>query len=111
MDKLVTYRAYIHQLLDEDQQITASYGDIQREVVIDASHDHYQLLSIGWHKQQRIHSCIWHVDIHDGKIWIQHDGTEAGIANRLVERGVPKSDIVLAFQSPFKRQFSEFAVG
>jgi hypothetical protein len=47
----------------------------------------------------------------DGKIWIQHDGTEIGIANQLVELGIPKSDIVLAFHSPFKRQFTEFAVG
>jgi hypothetical protein len=51
---------------------------------------------------------IWH--IRDEKIWIQHDGTEGGIANELVERGVPKQDIVLAFHSPFKRQFTEFAV-
>jgi XisI protein len=33
------------------------------------------------------------------------------VANRLVEMGVPKQDIVLAFQSPFMRQLSEFAVG
>jgi hypothetical protein len=52
-----------------------------------------------------------HLDIKDGKIWIQHDGTEIGIANQLVALGVPKSDIVLAFHSPFKRQFTEFAVG
>ncbi|HEX7447902.1 MAG TPA: element excision factor XisI family protein [Pirellulales bacterium] len=31
-----------------------------------------------------------HVDIRGGKIWIQHDGTEDGIADRLVEAGVPK---------------------
>jgi hypothetical protein len=35
---------------------------------------------------------------------------EVGIANELVERGVPKKGIVLAFHSPFKRQFTEFAV-
>ena len=52
-----------------------------------------------------------HIDIKDGKIWIQHDGTEEGIANRLVAAGVPKNDIVLGFQSPFQRKYTEFAVG
>ncbi|KAF3891318.1 XisI protein [Tolypothrix bouteillei VB521301] len=41
---------------------------------------------------------------------IQHDGTEGGIANELTSRGVPHKDIVLAFHSPFKRQFTELAV-
>ena len=111
MDKLVIYRQYIQQLLEEDQQHRPSYGDIHREAITDTVHDHYQLMSIGWHQQQRIHACIWHIDIRDGKIWIQQDGTEEGVANRLVACGVPKSDIVLAYQSPFKRQFTEFAVG
>lgn len=111
MDKLVTYRQVIQQLLDEDQRYRASYGDIHREAIQDREHDHYQLLSIGWYQQQRIHGCLWHIDIRDNKIWIQQDNTEEGLANRLVARGIPKRDIVLAYQSPFKRQFTEFAVG
>ena len=71
---------------------------------------HYQLMNVGWHGQHRIHGCVLHVDIKGGKIWIQHDGTEEGIANRLVAAGVPRDDIVLAFHSPFKRRFTDFAV-
>ncbi len=33
-------------------------------------------------------------------IWIQSDGTEVGVANELVEAGVPQKDIVLGFKSP-----------
>ena len=51
-----------------------------------------------------------HVDIKDGKIWIQHDGTEAVMADKFLELGVPPEDIVLAFHSPFRRQFTGFAV-
>lgn len=43
-------------------------------------------------------------------MWIQHDGTDGGVASKLVEQGVPKQDIVLGFHSAFKRQFTEFAV-
>lgn len=44
--------------------------------------------------------CVLHLDIKNSKIWIQHDGTEIGIANELVKLGVPKEDIVLAFHEP-----------
>ena len=50
------------------------------------------------------------LNIKEQKIWIQRDFTEAGIAQQLVERGVPKADVVLSFRSPFVRQFSEFAI-
>ncbi|MDF5728333.1 MAG: XisI protein, partial [Rhizonema sp. PD38] len=57
----------------------------------------------------RIFSCIIYVEIKDGKIWIERDGTEIGVANELVEAGVPKQDIVLGFKAPYKRKFTEFA--
>ncbi len=59
----------------------------------------------------RIYGCVLHVDIKDGKIWVQHDGTEDAIADQLVALGVPKQDIVLAYHAPHVRQYTEFAVG
>ena len=35
--------------------------------------------------------------------------TEEGITTDLLQAGVPKEDIVLAFQAPEERQFTEFA--
>lgn len=51
-----------------------------------------------------------HLDLKDGKIWIQYDGTEGDIANELVELGVPKEDIVLGYHPLSVRPFTEFAV-
>jgi len=51
------------------------------------------------------------VDLKDDKLWIQYDGTEIGVANEFVERGVPHSDIVLAYHAPLIRQYDGFAVG
>jgi XisI protein len=110
MDKITIYRNYIRDVLSEYGQYHPSYGDVEVEQIIDPTHDHYQLLTVGWDGYERIHGCLLHVDIKDGKIWIQHDGTEEGIANRFVAWGVPKTDIVLAFHVPFRRQFTEFAV-
>ncbi|MEC4887755.1 MAG: XisI protein [Scytonema sp. PMC 1070.18] len=80
----------------------------RRTTIFDEQQDHYQLLYVGWRGNKRDFGCLLHLDIKDGKIWIQHDGTEVGIANQLVEMGVPKQDIILAFHEPYIRQFTEF---
>ena len=56
-----------------------------------------------------VYGTIIHVDIRDGKIWIQRDFTEEGVVSVLVELGVPKMDIVLGFKPPYVRQFTGFA--
>lgn len=55
--------------------------------------------------------AVMHFDIQEGKIWIQYNGTEDSVAQRLVEMGVPTSDIILGFHSAFKRQFTGYAMG
>ena len=81
------------------------------QTLFDSEQDHYQLLYVGWRGNERSFGCILHLDIKGGKIWIQHDGTEVGIANQLVELGVPKQDIVLAFHEPEIRQYTDFGTG
>ena len=56
-------------------------------------------------------SCLIHIDIKGDKIWIQHDVTEVGVANELVELGAPKQSIVLGDHDPNARQLTEFASG
>ncbi len=111
MDTINQYRQLIQAILTEYASYRPHYGDIEMEMIADTSRDHYHLISIGWNNLERIHGTLIHIDIRDNKIWIQYDGTEEGIANRLVEQGVPKSDIVLAFHPPYKRPYTDFAVG
>lgn len=59
---------------------------------------------------KRCYGVVLHIDIIDGKIWIQQDGTEIGSANELVELGVPRQDIVLGFDPPNLRQYTDFAM-
>jgi hypothetical protein len=110
MDTHATYRQLIERLLSEYAQIPYAYGDIQRQTVFDRTGDHYLLMLVGREGVRRVHGCLIHVDIINGKIWIQRDGTEHGIAADLIEAGVPKDQIVLAFRSPEMRRYSEFAV-
>lgn len=110
MGKVEDYRGYIQSLLSEYASYKSLSDDIEAQTIFDPDRNHYQLVDVGWHDNHRVYGCVLHLDIKDGKIWIQHDGTEIGIAERLVELGVPKQDIVLAFQAPYKRQYTGFAV-
>jgi hypothetical protein len=111
MAKVEQYRQLIQELLQAYSEIRGSNEEVEAELVFDKERDRYQLVNAGWSNKRRVYGCVLHLDIKGEKIWIQHDGTEGGIADELVSRGVPKKDIVLAFHSPFKRQFTEFAVG
>ncbi|EAW34689.1 XisI protein [Lyngbya sp. PCC 8106] len=111
MDKLESYRQLIKQILTEHSQITTQTETVKAQLIFDREHDHYQLAYVGWQGDQRVFGPVMHFDIEDGKIWIQYNGTEDAVAEKLVERGVPTSDIVLGFHSAFKRQFGHYATG
>ncbi len=110
MEKLSRYRALIKRILKEYAQYKPSYGEIETFVICDQEQDHYQLLFLGWNLPRRVHAIIVHIRLYNNKIWIEYDGTSYGIAGELVDAGVPKEDIVLAFHSREKRPYTEFAV-
>jgi hypothetical protein len=110
MATLEKYRQLVQELLEDYSNVDFNKPALETELIVDTQRDRYQVVHVGWSNKRRVYGCVLHLDIKDGKIWIQHDGTEGGIANELIERGVPKHDSVLGVHSPFKRQFTEFAV-
>ncbi len=110
MAKVDHYRQSVQAVIERHTHHRPAYGEVELQMIFDIERDHYQLVHAGWHKNRRKYGCLIHVDIKDEKIWIQHDGTEVGIANEFVELGIPKADIVLAYQPPYKRPYTEFAV-
>ena len=110
MAKIEGYRKAIQAVLEKYANLKTAYGETETMIVQDLQNDHYQLMTVGWHKNRRVHGCIFHIDIKNGRIWIQHDGTETGIANELIERGIPKDEIVLAYYPVYRRQHTGFAV-
>jgi hypothetical protein len=110
MDTLNEYRQIIRDLIQRYAQYKPARGDVQIEVVFDSSNDHYELVYSGWNGPYRIHGSVLHIDIRNDKVWIQHDGTSAGIAEELVEAGIPRERIVLAYKPPEIRPYTGFAV-
>lgn len=109
-DQLTRYRSVIEATLMDYTTIPYAYGEIATRPSFDRGHDQYLLVNVGWDHERRIHGCLVHIEILNDKIWIQRDGTEAGIANALVEAGIPKDQIVLGFRPPEIRQHTEYAV-
>lgn len=90
--------------------ISQPVGMYRFEVIFDESNDHYELIYAGWNGPYRIHGSVLHLDIRQGKVWIQHDGTADGIAEELVRAGIPRDRIGLAFKPPEIRPHTDFAV-
>jgi XisI protein len=111
VDKLELYRSIVIEILTKYAQYNPSYGQVEIEQIFDRDRDRYQLLAIGWNQQNRIYGTTIHLDIQNEKVWIQQNTTEFDLASDLVERGVPKQDIVIGFHTPKMRQLTGFAVG
>ena len=108
MDR-VNYAALLEKLLLAHQDGDSS-GLVESQVSIDKERGHYQMLSVGWDRGQRVYHVLLHVDLKDQKFWVQQDYTRPSITDLLLEAGVPKSDIVLGFQPPQARELMDFAV-
>jgi hypothetical protein len=111
MDKLARYRTIIKQVLTERADLMRSQPLPGEEVVslFDEGTDNYVLLRLGWVRGKRLYSVTLHLRLANGKIHVEQDWTEDALAE-LVAAGVPKEDIVLAFDPPELRQHTEFAV-
>ena len=91
---------------------TVRYSNINAEnkLIADRVNHRYQVVTIGWDKNKFVHDCPMHIDIIDGKVWIQRNMTEVELDDELAVFGVPKSDIVLGFLSPKMREYTDFAM-
>ncbi len=107
-----SWRELTKRLLTELADIPYAVStNLAKQTVFDERSDHYLVLVQGWDHGQRMHGCLVHIEIIEDKIWIQQDGTEYGMATEFLTAGIPKSQIVLGFKSPRRRELTGFAVG
>jgi XisI protein len=111
MDRVERYRQIVKRVIDDYAELGPSHGQIDSEAIVDRDRDHYEVVNVGWDGERRVHGSVIHLDIIDGKIWIQHDGTDRPVAEELMAAGVPREDIVLAFHPARLRHLTGFAVG
>lgn len=111
MDKINNYKNIVRNLLSE---IAENFRKSNRWEVIEAfdeQHGQYILFTDGWQGEKREYGYFMHIEVSEkGKIWLRRDGTDLNIGQLILDEQVPKSDLVLAFNSPKMRAMTEFAV-
>ena len=109
-EKLNRYRAIIETILMEIAQLSAKEEAVKDRTLFDRRSDSYAIIAEGWEKEDRVHDIVIHLEIINGKVWIQADNTDLVVARQLEKAGIPKSDIVLGFHPPRIRPHTDYAV-
>lgn len=99
MDKIKKYEVILEKIVNQYATIKYLNSQINNSVLIDKINKRFMVVSMGWENYKRVHGCPIHFDIINNKVWIQTDRTDYGIANDLIDMGIPKTDIVLAYKS------------
>ena len=110
MDKLTHYRALVEAVIKDRAGHKVSHGQIDTQGIVDRERDHYAVVHVGWDRGKRVFGTVLQLDIINGKIWVQFEGSDRAAAEDLVAAGVPHEDIVLGFQPPDIRKYTDFAV-
>ncbi len=101
------YRSILQQVVDKHARMIASDRQIESVSICDTVSDNYMLMDVGWDHVGRAHDIVFHLRLKDGKVWIEWDGIEYGIAHDLLEAGIPKEDIMMAFYDPTPQPLTE----
>ena len=111
MDKSAEYRNIVKSAMCEYERLynLPPQSDTETLGIYDDERGRYMLLEWGWQDEERVQRIVLYVRLIDGKFWIEEDWTEEGIATDLLAAGVPNTDIVLGFQPPDMRPYTEFA--
>jgi len=67
MDRVERYRQLVSDIIRDYASCKPSNGKIDTEAIINPQTDHYEVMHIGWDGQRRVHGCVIHLDIIDGK--------------------------------------------
>lgn len=110
MDKLTHYRQAIKSVLKDYANFSPSKDEVFTQLISDEENDHYQLMYVGWNHNTRVYGMIIHIDIINGKAWLQYNGTEFDVAKELLDKGIAREDIVLAFYPKSARKYTDYAI-
>ena len=110
MDRVEFYKSLVRKVIcDYAAQIPELKG-VDQKIIFQEELGYYALLHNGWHEEDRVYGNIIHLEVKNGKIYIQHDGTEDGITDFFLDNGVPSKEIVIQRHPPDCRHLTEFAV-
>lgn len=113
MDKVTKYKILVSSIIDQFEFADNPSQEVKSILVKDIDRGQFLVFSDGWRdKKRRIYGCSVHIEVtKEGKIWMRQDTTDPPIVQMLLDNGVPKEDIVLAYYAPIVREDTGFAMG
>lgn len=112
MDKLTQYRNIIQQILTGYQNLVPHSPDDEVESLLafDQDRDQYLWFRSGWQNKNRVRHITIYIRIKNDKVRVEEDWTDLCVVDDLLAAGIPATDIVLGFQPPDVRQYTDFAI-
>jgi len=113
MDKVERYKNIVRSVIEDIVALRKQANSrIKGTAIMDEKRGHYLLYVDDWNDDQRSYGCYLHIEVaSDGKVWLQHDGTDLIVGQELLDKGVLKEDLVLGWIAPFRRADSSYATG
>lgn len=112
MDKIKKYKTTLEDIFKYQASIQVSNTpNTKMHLFIGQEKEHFILMNIGWQGKRYHHTLFFNVEIINNKIWIHEDNTDIDLVGKLLDSGIPKSDIVLGFVPVYARDIEGFAVG
>ncbi len=94
VSKLNRYRQILQQVVEHHAAMPAEPAHVESLPICDPVHDDYLLMDVDRSPKGSVGYIVLHLRLKDGKVHVERDGIEDGIAQDLVEAGVAEEDIV-----------------
>jgi XisI protein len=108
MDRVEHYRLNLQSIITRHAQFQPANGNIQTHAVADPEKGDFMVIDSGWNeKGRRIYDVVIHFRIRDGVVNVERDNTDAEIVRELLESGIRKTNIILAYNVPNYRQIND----
>ncbi len=96
LTKLEHYRQLLRQVIEQHAAMKPGDRQIDSLAICDPTNDNFLMMDVGYDHVGRADDVIIHLRLRDdGKVLIEYDGIEYGVAHDLIEAGIAKEDILL----------------
>jgi metal-dependent hydrolase (beta-lactamase superfamily II) len=95
MDKITNYQNIVSDILKIlATRIPVNKPNQKKHLVINEDRSEYILVSLGHTDHQYDYNVVAHLELKDGKILIHEESIDPSIFERLMDKGVPETDIL-----------------
>ncbi|HEY0461123.1 MAG TPA: element excision factor XisI family protein [Pyrinomonadaceae bacterium] len=101
MDRIENYRQILEKTAKRHARFQPANGEIETRAVCDRASGEYLVIDSGWNeKGRRIYDVVLHFRLQNGTVHVERDNTDAEVVRELLDAGINKDDIVLAYNAP-----------